>query len=255
LGATSWRHGRIAATDAEVSAMKMLLLLAFLGLGATPRAAEAADVTLVLLNDVSMSMDEHEFAMVKAGYLTAFTDPDVIAAIAGAADGVAVAYVEFSGFHDARVVEGWDVLNNEASTRAFGEAVAKAQRSFSGNTSLIGGLDYAVQLLRASDFGAARVVIDVTSDLPTDEGQAIPVRDAAVAVGITINALPIVDASASPSDEQAMIDFYRRNVIGGPGCFLIEVRDYTAFGAALKRKLLQEIAWHTSLPPVLRLPL
>jgi Protein of unknown function (DUF1194) len=40
---------------------------------------------------------------------------------------------------------------------------------------------------------------------------------------------------------QSTADFYRRDIIGGPGSFLIEVHDYAAFGEALKRKLLREL--------------
>ena len=35
---------------------------------------------------------------------------------------------------------------------------------------------------------------------------------------------------------------YADNVIGGPGAFVLEVHDFAAFGEALTRKLLQEIA-------------
>lgn len=36
-------------------------------------------------------------------------------------------------------------------------------------------------------------------------------------------------------------EFYRQNVIGGPGSFVIEARSFEAFGEALKRKLLLEL--------------
>src|SRR3546814_62644 len=65
--------------------------------GVLPRPAAAVDLALVLLNDVSRSMDEVEYALVKDGYRAAFADPEVIAALVGNGDGVAVAYVEFSG--------------------------------------------------------------------------------------------------------------------------------------------------------------
>jgi hypothetical protein len=93
----------------------------------------------------------------------------------------------------------------------------------------------------------------VASDHPNDDGRSGPVRDAAVAAGITINALPIIEVNRMvPYDGHLTyavqqwgfedpVAFYRNHVIGGPGSFLIEVRDYAAFGEALKRKLLREL--------------
>src|SRR5919108_3324180 len=86
---------------------KTLLFLLLLGLSAVARQSCAADLALILLNDVSKSMTRSEFAMVKAGYLAAFSDPDIMAEIAGNPNGVAVAYVEFFGFHFFKGVEGW----------------------------------------------------------------------------------------------------------------------------------------------------
>jgi hypothetical protein len=131
--------------------------------------------------------------------------------------------------------------------------VAAATRSSSGNTALAPSIKKAAAMLAAEGAGAARRVIDVASDHPHDGGRSAAVRDAAVAAGITINALPIIDdhpigtfdghmsyATAQWGFEDA-VEFYRNNVIGGPGSFLVEVRDYSAFGEALKRKLLREL--------------
>ena len=101
----------------------------------------------------------------------------------------------------------------------------------------------AILFFRMGDFRNTRLIIDVASDLPSDGGQSIPVRDDAVATGVTINALAIVDDLAAPSERRAMVDFYRHDVIGGIGAFVIEALDYAAFSEALKEKLLREIAW------------
>lgn len=232
----------------------MTLLLAALLAATTagPRAASAAEVALVLLTDVSKSMDDDEYAMVKAGYRAAFADPDVVAAILGSG-GISVAYVEFSGAREIALVKGWDLLTDAATARAFGEAVAAAPRSSAGETALAASLAQAARLLNEGDFGAARRVIDVASDHPSDGGRSAFVRDAAVADGITINAIPILDGDPIGTFDGRMtystaqwglggaIEFYRRDVIGGPGAFVIEAEDFGAFGEALKRKLLQEL--------------
>lgn len=228
------------------------------GTATTPTFADEpigqpVDLALVLLTDVSNSMDDREYAMVKEGYKAAFADPQVIEAILHNSRGIAVAYVEFSGRDDFAVVEGWDVLTDAASARAFGEAVARAVRSSSGNTALAPSIRKAVDMLKSDELGVSRRVIDVASDHPHDGGRAAAVRDEAVAAGLTINALPIIDDrpigtfdghlsyATQQWGHEDPVEFYRNHVIGGPGSFLIEVRDYAAFGEALKRKLLREL--------------
>ena len=95
-----------------------LLTLLLAAWSVVPKPALAVELALVLLNDVSKSMDTAEFAMVKAGYRAAFSDPEVIAAIGTIAGGVAVAYVEFSGKREIKLVQGWEVLSDAASARA-----------------------------------------------------------------------------------------------------------------------------------------
>jgi hypothetical protein len=237
--------------------LHVLLLSAALLAGTTATADNAirqpVDLALVLLTDVSNSMDDREYAMVKDGYQAAFSDPEVIAAILSNSRGVAVTYVEFSGQGEFTVVRGWDILNSPASARSFGGAVAAAPRTSAGNTALAASLHKAGELLSTDEFGSERRIIDVASDEDSDQGRSAPVRDAIVASGITINALPFIndrpigtyDGHMSYANAQwglqTTADFYRRDIIGGPGSFLIEVRDYAAFGEALKRKLLREL--------------
>lgn len=219
----------------------------------TARPAAAADLALVLLTDVSGSMDGAEYAMVKDGYRAAFADPEVAAAISANGRGVAVTYVEFSDAANFRIVRGWALLTDGASARAFGDAIAAEPRSSTGNTALAASLRQATSLLQQADFGDARKVIDIASDHPRDGGRSGPVRDRAVEAGITINALPILEKSQYRSFDghtnaaavewraSEMARFYRQYVIGGAGSFLIEASDYSAFGEALKRKLLREL--------------
>jgi hypothetical protein len=232
----------------------MLLCLGLLTLLAAPaRTAAAADLALVLLTDVSSSMDAADYQLVKSGYQAAFSDPQVIAALLDNPGGVAVAYVEFSDADQIALVKGWDLLTDAGSARAFGAAVAAAPRSSAGNTALAAGIRQASRMLLEGDFADARLVIDVASDHESDGGRSAGVRDAAVAAGITINALPIFssqqvgtfDGHLSYSSVEwglgGRSEFYRLNVIGGPGSFLIEARNYNAFGEALMRKLLREL--------------
>src|SRR6185312_11626104 len=124
------------------------LLAAPLAIGPSPAAADPpVELALVLLSDVSGSMDPEEYGMVKAGYRAAFSDPEVIAAIRDSGGAVAVSYVEFSGEHEFTLVRGWDLLTDAASTQAFGEAVAAAARTSAGNTALAASMRQAGRLL------------------------------------------------------------------------------------------------------------
>jgi len=228
-------------------------LLVTLAAGGSARGQEPLELALVLLTDVSNSIDSREFEMVKAGYRAAFSDPEVITAVERSG-GVAVTYVEFSDANRIFVVKGWNLLTDAASTMAFGEAIAAAPRSSAGNTALAASLRQASQLLLDGEYGnARRLVIDIASDHPSDGGRAANVRNVAVAAGITINALPINEGRPIGTFDghmaytvqhwglYGMTEFYRRDIIGGVGSFLVEARDYSAFGEALKRKLLMEL--------------
>ncbi|MFN4764782.1 DUF1194 domain-containing protein, partial [Gillisia sp. Q332] len=85
----------------------LALAAGFAAVAALPRPAAAVDLALVLLNDVSKSMDDGEYALVKDGYRAAFSDPEVIAALLGNTGGIAVTYVEFSGRDEIQRVLDW----------------------------------------------------------------------------------------------------------------------------------------------------
>lgn len=63
----------------------------------------------------------------------------------------------------------------------------------------------------------------------------------AVSHAVTINGLPI-----TCGDEPELDNWYRVNVIGGPGSFLIVANGYEAFAAAFRQKLVLEIVGSAS---------
>ena len=237
-----------------MSIKKLLTALVLLAAFLPWRNVSAADLALVLLTDVSSSMGDDEFKLVKEGYRAAFSDPEVLAAIAKNPRGIAVAYVEFSDENSVMVVKGWDLLTDSTSALAFGNAVAAAPRSSTGNTALSNGIRRAAELLLAGNFEGARLVIDVAT-MNSGNGAAIEanVRQRIVEAGITVNALPIMTNNRAGSFDGrttfasgqwglgGIVGFYRENVIAGPGKVLVEANDYKAFGEALKRKLLLEL--------------
>ncbi len=220
-------------------------------LPAGARAGEPVDVALVLVSDVSRSISPSEYALQKGGYFAAFTDPRVIAGIRGGAVGaIAVSYVEFAGEGDVATVLPWTVLRDAATAQAFAERLRAAPRSSSGRTSISTGLRQAMAELAGWGGGeGVRRVIDVCGDGTNNSGEDVAqVRDAAVAAGATINGLAIINDRpvswnfAHVQPPGGLDNYYRAQVTGGPGSFVLVVHDFASFGEAITRKLLQEIA-------------
>ena len=220
------------------------VILAALG---RPAIAETnVDVALVLAVDVSLSMDEDEEKLQRRGYVEALADPRVIDAIrSGPNHTIAVTYVEWSSPTDQRVIVGWHMISDTAGAKAFADELLHAPIKSGTTTSISGGIDFSVKMLQSAPFKAARRVIDVSGDGYSDYGRPIQeARDGAVAAGITINGLPVMNErpawreKAPPDLDQ----YYAKNVIGGPGSFFLVVKDLHDFGDAVLRKLILEIA-------------
>jgi hypothetical protein len=214
------------------------------------QAGETVDVALVLVSDVSRSIDDREFKMQKDGYLSAFTDPKVMAAVkSGIVGEIAVNYVEFAGESEVQTVIDWTIIKDEETAKAFVEKLVAAPRSFYGRTAIGAGIDLAVQNLAHSALTAERRVIDVCGDGTNNAGRDVSsARDEAVAAGITINGLTIINdhpmswTFAHVQPPGGLDNYYRQNVTGGVGSFVISVHDFKIFGEAMAKKLISEIA-------------
>jgi hypothetical protein len=210
------------------------------------RAADPVDVALVLAVDVSRSIDEDEAKLQREGYRDAVTDPAVIAAIRGGMIGaIGLAYVEWAGIEYQRTILPWTRIASAADARDWAEELAMAPRASLSWTSISGAIIHARRELAACPFEATRRVIDISGDGLNNSGPPVTVlRDEAVAEGIVINGLPIVnDRPTFGRPPPANLDLYFRDyVIGGPGAFYIVAEDFNSFGQAVKRKLIREIA-------------
>ena len=226
------------------------LFVASLALAPPARAADTVDLTLVLVTDVSRSIDDSEFRLEKDGYAAAFTSREVIDAIHGGnAGAIAVAYVEFASSFEVRTVLDWSVIRDQASAQDFVDRLVAAPRSFWGRTAISAGVDRAVQLLAESGFETQRRVIDVCGDGTNNAGRDVTeAREDALKAGITINGLAIINdhpvswTYAHVQPPGGLQTYYRENVIGGPSSFVLEVHDFNTFGEAMTRKLVTEIA-------------
>jgi hypothetical protein len=234
----------------RVSTLLLLCVFAFTA-RATPAQAEGSvDVALVLVADVSRSIDDSEFELQKQGYAQAFANPQVLSAItSGMAGAISVAYVEFAGEGEVRTVVGWTLIRDAASAQGFADRLRAAPRSFWGHTSISAGVDQAVHLLAESGVQATRRVIDVSGDGTNNSGRDVSAaRDEAVAAGITINGLAIINdhpvawTFSHVQPPGGLGNWYRDNVIGGTSSFVVEVHAFQDFGEALAHKLISEIS-------------
>ena len=154
-------------------------------------------------------------------------------------------YFEWSDEFTRSVVVGWTLLHDAASARRFAAAIAGAPAARGRYTSIGGAIDFAVPMFAANDFEGTRRVIDLSGDGPNNVGRLVTLaRDAAVAAGITVNGLPIVnDRPNRFGMPMPNLDLYYRNcVIGGPGAFMVAADDFDSFAVAVRRKLILEIA-------------
>jgi Protein of unknown function (DUF1194) len=213
-------------------------------------AAERADLLLVLAADISRSVDEVKFQLQRSGYAAAFSDSRVIEAIrAGPSGRIAVAFVEWSGVLSQKIVIDWTIISNDDSAREFGDRIIEAPRAFANSTSISAGIEFAMTQLDRAPYEAHRRVIDVSGDGDNNSGRDVTAaRDVAIAKGVTINGLVILTAPPSLSYSNhtnppgGLAYYYRNNVIGGDGAFVVVAENFNSFGNAIIKKLIKEVA-------------
>ena len=234
-------------------AVRTLLLMILTGVAAVPAAAAAAeqvDLLLVLAADVSRSVDNAKFQLQREGYAAAISDPRVLDAIRSGRNGrVGLTFVEWSGAGSQRVLIDWTTIGDAETARGFGDRLLEAPRSFADRTSISGAIEFAMGQLARAPYESARRTIDVSGDGTNNAGRDVTLaRDEAVAQGVTINGLVILsetplawnpDHTNPPGGLQ---NYYRNNVIGGPGAFVLVAENFNSFGQAIVKKMIAEVA-------------
>jgi len=213
------------------------------------------DVELVLLVDVSGSMDHEEHTVQRQGYVQALGHPDFVRAVlSGGLQRVALTYVEWAGPDRHAVVLPWTVVADDEDALRVSDFLATAPINFMRGTSISSALDFALPLFDANGFEGVRRVIDISGDGPNNMGPPIvPSRDRVLAAGITINGLPIMirpSLRAGPASP-GLDDYYRDCVIGGSGAFVLPVTELDEMAEAVRQKLILDIAGLPETEPVM----
>ena len=113
-------------------------------------SAPAVDLKLVLAADVSGSIDKDELQLQREGYVNALRNVEVInAALSGMRRRIAIAYFEWAGANDQRLIMPWTVIDDPDSAWSFAKALEKQPIGIAGGgTSISGALSFSSRLLR-----------------------------------------------------------------------------------------------------------
>ena len=213
---------------------------------ADKEANPTVDVELVLAVDVSYSMDMDELALQREGYAQAIVSKEFLQALKNGPHGrIAITYFEWAGQSDQKILMPWRMIDGPESADAVAAEIARAPIRRASRTSISGGLRFAKPLFDDSGYRGLRRVIDVSGDGANNAGPLVElIRDDVLAAGITINGLPIMlkRPYKGTMDMDNLDEYYEDCVIGGPGAFVIPIREREKFIEATRTKLVLEVA-------------
>ena len=243
------------ATAALVGAGSMSAVAAPLPRSAdSSPSAVAVDVEVVLAVDVSYSMDPDEQALQREGYINAITSREFMQALRSGMQGrISITYFEWAGPFDQKIIVPWRLIDGPEAADAVANEIARAPYRRASRTSISGALIFAKPLFDGSGFRGVRRVIDVSGDGANNSGTLVTMaRDDVISAGITINGLPIMlkRPNSFTMDIDNLDIYYEDCVIGGPGAFVIPIREREQFKEATRTKLVLEIAGRVPESPV-----
>jgi hypothetical protein len=215
----------------------------------TKDSVPSVDIELVIAVDISYSMDLDELAVQREGYAQAIVSKDFLQAMKGGPTSkVAVTYFEWSASNDQKIIIPWRVIDGPESADAVANEIMKAPVRRGSRTSISGAINFAMPLFEENPYRGLRRVIDISGDGPNNNGVPVAgVREAALGKGIVINGLPIMvkEPSYSTLDIDNLDWYYEDCVIGGPGSFVVSIKDRDKFKEAIRAKLILEVAGRT----------
>jgi hypothetical protein len=210
-----------------------------------PQSAQAVpvDLELALLVDVSGSVDGPEWALQRDGYVAALTSQTFIDAVQdGNIGAIALTFMYWSGATQQYQTVGWTLINSAGTAQAFAASIALAPRPTGFLTAPGSAINAIVPTFATNGFEGNYQKIDVSGDGSQNDGASTSTAAAnALAAGIDqINGLPI--------GNQALIDWYAANVLGGTGAFNQPATSFATFQPALLTKLQTEVSEASPVP-------
>ncbi|MGI9403161.1 MAG: DUF1194 domain-containing protein [Hyphomicrobium sp.] len=236
----------------------MAILAAFFAASfAGAQNGEAVDTALIVAVDVSNSVDEKRYRLQMEGIAQALEDPAVIEGIVGGAKG-GILFSMVTWADRPKVTLPWTRITNAAEARATAAHVRNLPRQ-DGEFTCMSRMMRTVsdKIVPQVPAPAAKIVLDVSGDGPDNCNAKEPidaVRDELVKWGVTVNGLPILEnaqeQSSAPVESylpqersaSSLEEWYRDNVKGGPGSFVLPANGYKDFGRAIRQKFVLEIS-------------
>ena len=212
----------------------------------------ATDFNIITAVDVSDSITRHDEWLQYSGLARGVVDPRFLARVAeGMEQRVGFMAFTWSSGGDINVIVPWTVIETRADgerVAALFEAAPRIDRSGygmykpsildqgnRGMTDIAEAVEAAVGLSEAAPFPARRSVINILSNGVDNNGQDPRlIRDQAIRQGITINGVVF-------GSRQDLPDYFRRNIVGGPGAFLMTVEQPADLPTALEKKFWQDM--------------
>jgi hypothetical protein len=196
-------------------------------------------------------MDMEELAIQREGYAQAIVSKEFLNALkTGPTGKIAVTYFEWAASSDQKLIIPWRVIDGPESADAVAAEIMKTPIRRASRTSISGAINFAMPLFDENQLHGLRRVIDISGDGPNNNGGPVTIaRDEAISKGIVINGLPIMakEPSYSTMDIENLDLYYEDCVIGGPGSFVVTIKERDKFKEAIRTKLVMEVAGLT--PP------
>jgi len=219
-------------------------------------AKPAVDIELILAVDVSYSMDMDELAIQREGYAQAIVSKEFLQALKAGPNGkISITYFEWAASSDQKIIIPWRLIDGPETADAVANEIMKTPVRRASRTSISGAIYFAMPLFNEDPYHGLRRVIDISGDGPNNNGAPVTgARDEALSKGIVINGLPIMvkEPSYSTMDIDNLDWYYEDCVIGGPGSFVVSIKDREKFKEAIRTKLLLEVAGRQPERPVVR---
>lgn len=213
--------------------MTKLLLIIVLGL---PAPAGACGLAILFAIDVSLSVDQNEYKLQVDGIAGALRDERVSQTLTGVPGGVALSVMQWSGRNEQHVRPSWTMIESASDISDFGDFVSLTPRHFQSKTATGSSLHKALVAHDQNPFACATKITNVSGDGIANDGPSTQkLRDLHSLRGHTINGLIIL------GEDDRLHDFYKHNVVGGPGHFLEVAHGYHDYERAMIQKLLKEV--------------
>jgi hypothetical protein len=253
--------------ESALFAMFRLLAMVLTLLPVQQALAQAGpvDTALIVSVDVSGSVDDGRYALQMDGIARALEDNAVIAAILGGRHAsIVFTLVEWSELPAISIP--WTRIASREDALALAAQVRRTRRQQGEFTCVAHMMKFVSDLVVPTEpVPASRLVMDVSGDgVDNCDGEEATIanRDALVAMGMTINGLPINEGDPSrplgagafrapgrpfqqrkaAAEIKTLEPWYEKHVIGGDGAFLLPANGYKDFRRAIRKKFVVEIS-------------